>query len=270
MLDWFAPLSSAVVAYSGGVDSSLVLAAAVRSLGADAVTAATSVSASLPSGLLAFTERQTAELGVVHYRLPTDELKVSGYAANGPDRCYFCKATLLDSVLAIENLQLGSHILTGTNADDVAEGWRPGIRAATERGARMPLAELGLSKDQVRSISKHWGLLGYDRPASPCLSSRVAYGIEISADRLARIDRAETAVRDALRDLEMGSYEVRVRDLGSSVRVELDAALVDRVQAWGGIADILSDAGFGALPSVIAQFRSGALNLTLSPSRRFT
>ena len=269
LLKWFEPLESVVVAFSGGVDSTLVLAAAVRALGAPAVIAATAVSPSLPSGLLDFTQRMTSQLGVTHHRLATDELAVPGYAANGPDRCYFCKATLLDSVLAIYDLGLGKSILTGTNADDVAEGWRPGIRAASEREARMPLAETGLTKIQVRAISRMWKLDGCDRPASPCLSSRVAYGIEISAERLARIDRAETSVRTALSANGIHVYELRVRDLGSSVRVELDGTQVEAAKAWGGLCKVLSDAGFEEMPSTITEFRSGGLNLVLSPHHRF-
>ena len=188
LLEWFDHLDSPAiatqvcVAFSGGVDSAVVLAAAVRAFGPDRVTAATAVSAALPTGMLARAADLARSLGVPHRQFHTGELEVDGYRRNGPDRCYFCKSTLLDALNEMLDVVTAGPdrwlVLTGTNAEDVEAGWRPGIRAAAERGARTPLADCGLRKADVRSIAYGWGLDAWDRPASPCLSSRVAYGVE--------------------------------------------------------------------------------------------
>ncbi len=160
--------------------------------------AATAVSASLPASELDAAARFAADLGVRHVLPETDEMSREGYRANAGDRCYFCKAELLD-VLGPLAADLGvAHVATGTNADDARAGFRPGIRAAAERSAVTPLLDAGLTKAQVRAASRAWGLPTWDKPAAACLSSRVAFGLEISPARLARVEQAEAAVRAAL------------------------------------------------------------------------
>ena len=203
---------SVLVAYSGGADSALLLAAAVRALGPERVAAATGYSHSLPQS-----ERDPARdfaesLGVEVLTPQTNEMEREGYRANGADRCYFCKAELIDVLGPIAAERGLAHVATGTNADDAVAGFRPGIRAADERGAVAPLRDAGLTKEQVRAASRRWGLPTWDKPAAACLSSRVAYGVEVTPYRLGRVERAEVAVRDAL--AEAGLVNLRVRDLG--------------------------------------------------------
>jgi uncharacterized protein len=269
LLGWFSRTARITVAFSGGVDSSLVLAAACRALGPASVHAVTAVSDALPAGMQATARDLTRILGVRHSEIPTREIDNAGYAANGPDRCYFCKATLIDTVAAAGHLDDDSLLVTGTNADDVAAGWRPGIRAAAERGAGTPLADTGMGKDAVRELSRQWQLPSFGQPASPCLSSRIAYGLQITPARLARVDAAEQAVRAALARSGVVSYELRVRDLGTEVRVEVDAAAAGAVAGMAAVREAVSAAGFGTVPVRVGAFRSGALNSVLPPELRF-
>ena len=159
----------------------------------------------------------------------TDEMSRDGYRANEADRCFFCKAELLDVLLPMAVEHGLAHVTTGTNADDAVAGFRPGIRAAAERGAVTPLLDAGLTKEEVRAISREWGLVTWDKPAAACLSSRIAYGIEVSPYRLARVERAEADLRAALAQAGLAVANLRVRDLGDAARVEVDAELVGEV-----------------------------------------
>jgi pyridinium-3,5-biscarboxylic acid mononucleotide sulfurtransferase len=249
-----------LVAFSGGVDSSVVLAAAVRALGPGDVAAVTAVSPALPAAELAVARALAASLGVTHHTPTTRELDVDGYRSNGPRRCYFCKSVLLDTAGALARQYGFGTVITGTNASDVAAGFRPGIRAASERGARTPLADLGLAKDSVRGVARLWRLRTWDKPAAPCLASRIAYGVPVSAGRLARIERAETAVRDHLRASGHFVTDLRVRDLGDTVRLELDAAAVDPARGDPDIAAAINRSGFGTQPVDVQPFRTGSMN----------
>jgi pyridinium-3,5-biscarboxylic acid mononucleotide sulfurtransferase len=269
LLGWFDRADRVTVAFSGGVDSSLVLAAAVRALGAEHVHAVTAVSESLPSAMLPIARDLAASLGVRHSEIATREIENPGYSSNGPDRCYFCKATLLDTAAVLGSIETGSVLVTGTNADDVREGWRPGIRAAAERGAEAPLAEVGMGKADVRALSREWALPTWDRPASPCLSSRIAYGIHITPARLARVDAAEGAVRSILGNAGLACHDLRVRDLGQTVRLELDAAIVAAARQIRAVAEAVAAAGFGSAELEIRAFRSGSLNESLPAEMRF-
>lgn len=270
LLEWFHCARQVTVAFSGGVDSALVLAAAARALGCNNVHAVTAVSDSLPGGMLSAAHDLAALLRVRHTELPTREIDNPGYLANGDDRCYFCKATLLDAVIAAGYAEGGRLVVTGTNADDVAAGWRPGIRAAAERQAGTPLADVGMDKDAVRSLSRAWKLPTWDRPASPCLSSRIAYGIRITPYRLSRVDTAEQAVRAALQRAGMSPHNLRVRDLGDWVRIELDADLVATARDNSAVTAAVSRAGFGTLPVEIGPFRSGSLNAAVPGHLKFS
>jgi len=260
-------LESVVVAFSGGADSAFLLAAAVRSLGVDNVIAATAVSPSLPAAELAGAAAFAAGLGVRHVTPATDELSRAGYRDNAGDRCFFCKAELLD-VLAPLAADLGMrYVATGTNADDAKAGFRPGIRAAAERGAVTPLLDAGLTKSDVRQASRRWGLATWDKPAAACLSSRIAYGVAVTAQRLSRVERAETALRVALANAGLAVRHLRVRDLGDRARVELDAGLVDAVKARPDLLEVI--AGFDAVELDPRGFRSGAMNELLVDAERW-
>jgi uncharacterized protein len=251
-------LGSVLVAFSGGADSALLVAAAVRSLGAHNVAAATAVSASLPGHELDAAAAFSADLGVRHLRPATREMDRDGYRANDGDRCYFCKAELLDVLGPLAAEHGLAHVATGTNADDAVAGFRPGIRAAAERAAVSPLLDAGLTKAQVREVSRRWGLPTWDKPAAACLTSRVAYGIEITPARLVRVDRAEAAAREALAAAGLQVRDLRVRDLGDSARLEVDAGLVESVAAEVGVAAAVLAAGFEAVS--VEPFRSGSMN----------
>ncbi|HEV7823624.1 MAG TPA: ATP-dependent sacrificial sulfur transferase LarE [Mycobacteriales bacterium] len=257
-------LGGVVVAFSGGTDSAFLLATAVDVLGADRVAAATAVSPSLPGAELVAAAEFAAGLGVRHLTPATDELARDGYRENAGDRCFHCKAELLDTVLPLA-AELGlTHVATGTNADDVAAGFRPGIRAAAERGAVTPLLDAGLTKAEIRAASRGRGLPTWDKPAAACLSSRIAFGVEVTRPALTRVERAEVALRAALRTAGLSTRDLRVRDLGGGVaRVEVDAALVPAVTA-----DVLEAVeGFDAV--TVEPFRSGSMNELLAEPERY-
>ncbi|SOD92864.1 ATP-dependent sacrificial sulfur transferase LarE [Blastococcus haudaquaticus] len=263
-----ADLPGVLVAFSGGVDSGVVLAAAVRSLGPDRVVAATAVSPSLPAaeraGAVAFAE----SLGVRHELPRTDELAREGYRANAGDRCAFCKAELVD-VLTPLAAQLGiADVVTGTNADDLRAGFRPGIRAAAERGAWAPLARAGMTKDDVRAAARRWRLPLADKPAAACLASRIAYGVPVSAEGLARVEHAEAQLRRVLADAGLAVRDLRVRDLGDdAARVEVDAALVPALTARDDLLAVVT--GFRRVEVDPRGFRSGSMNELLPDPVRY-
>ncbi len=262
-----APLPGVLVAFSGGVDSGVVLAAAVRALGTDRVVAATAISPSLPAAERAAAAEFVASLGVRHEQPRTDELSREGYRANAGDRCAFCKAELVD-VLTPLAARLGiADVVTGTNADDVRAGFRPGIRAAADRGAWAPLARAGMTKDDVRAAARRWGLPLADKPAAACLASRIAYGIPVSAERLARVENAEAGLRAALAAAGLPVRNLRVRDLGDVARVEVDAELVAEVSARPGL--LAAVAGFDRAEVDPRGYRSGSMNELLADPVRY-
>ncbi len=250
---------SVLVAYSGGADSAFLLAAAVRALGPDRVVAATGYSHSLPE-VERDPARQFAEaLGVELLTPETHEMERSGYRANGGDRCFFCKAELIEVLTPLAQARGLATVVTGTNADDAVAGFRPGIRAADERGAVAPLRDAGLTKAQVREASRRWALPTWDKPAAACLSSRVAYGVEVTPHRLARVERAEAAVRGLL--APYGLQDLRVRDLGDRASVEVDRALLPLAEgAHADVVRAVTEAGFDDVVVDEQGFRSGSMN----------
>ncbi len=253
---------SVLVAFSGGADSAFLLAAAVRALGADRVAAATAYSDSLPAA-----ERDPARvfaesLGVRVLTPTTHEMDREGYRANAGDRCYFCKAELLDVLTPLAGEHGLEHVATGTNADDAVAGFRPGIRAANERGAITPLLDAGLTKEQIRVASLAWGLPTWDKPAAACLSSRVAYGVEVTPHRLARVERAEAVVRG----LVPQARDLRVRDLGEAASIELDQAALTSLDeaARADLEAAVRVAGFDVATLDDRGFRSGSMNERLA------
>jgi uncharacterized protein len=254
---------SVLVAYSGGADSAFLLAAAVRALGPERVAAATGYSSSLPQAERDPARSFAESLGVEVLTPATHEMEREGYRANSGDRCFFCKAELLDVLTPLAAERGLAVVATGTNADDAVAGFRPGIRAAAERGAVAPLRDAGLTKAQVRAGSRRWGLPTWDKPAAACLSSRVAYGIEVTPHRLARVERAEAGVRRVLSGL--GLRDLRVRDLGDRASVEIDASLLpldDQVRH--DVLRAVAQAGFEEAEVDPRGFRSGSMNELLA------
>jgi uncharacterized protein len=259
LLDYLRGLPNLAVAYSGGADSAFVLAAAVRSLGPRKTIAVTANSPSLAAAERAPAVAFAVSLGVRHLTVDTHELDRAGYRANGRDRCYFCKSEVLDAIADLAGTNGFAHVATGTNADDAYDPHRPGMRAADERGVRAPLREVGFTKADVRAVSRAWELPTWDKPAAPCLASRIAYGIEVTRDRLARVEQAEEAVRDLLAEIGVRAADLRVRDLGAELRVELDPAAADAVPL-ARLTSALHEAGLQGVPVTVAAYRYGALN----------
>jgi uncharacterized protein len=240
----------------------------VRALGADRVVAATAVSPSLPAAERAGAADFAASLGVRHEQPRTDELSREGYRANAGDRCAFCKAELVD-VLAPLAARLGiADVVTGTNADDLRAGFRPGIRAAADRGAWAPLARAGMTKDDVRAAARRWSLPLADKPAAACLASRIAYGVPVSAEGLARVEAAEAVLRATLTTAGLPVRNLRVRDLGRDVaRVEVDDALVGELTAHPDLLAAIS--GYDRVEIDPRGFRSGSMNELLPDPVRY-
>jgi uncharacterized protein len=248
-------LPSALVAFSGGVDSSFLLRVAADVLGSRCV-ALTTVSATTPDDDLAAARALAAALGVEHVIVPTDELAIPGYAANPVNRCWFCKDNLF-TLCATEAERRGlAVVVDGANVDDLGDH-RPGLLAASQRAVRHPLVEAGLTKADVRAASRALGLTTWDRPSSPCLSSRFPYGTQITADRLARVAAAEQHLRGH------GLRELRVRFHDDVARIEVPAEDMPRLldpAVRHGVVDALRALGFRFVALDLAGFRSGSLN----------
>ena len=250
-----ADLAGAVVALSGGVDSSLVAALAARALG-DRALAVTAVSPALAQGELEGARHVAAAVGIAHETLATAELRRAGYRRNGTDRCYHCKSELYEGLRALARRRGFAAVLSGANADDLGD-WRPGLRAAAEHGVVHPLLEAGLGKDAVRALAARLGVPSAGKPASPCLASRLPYGTAVTPRALAQVDRAERSVR------ALGFTELRVRHIGRLGRVELPADALERIQADGlrdAIETAVRRAGYEHAVLSDRPLRSGSLN----------
>jgi len=256
-------LGSVVVAFSGGVDSILVLKVAVQTLGPSKVLAVTSRSPSVPAADLAAAETLGAEIGAEHRFLDTHEFDNPDYVANPANRCYFCKHELYSRLQRLAAERGFNAVVSGANVDDLGD-YRPGLQATAEYRVRTPLIEAGITKAELRRIAVELGLSAHDKPASPCLSSRVQYGEQITPEKLRRIDQAETFLR------ELGFRECRVRHHDKLARVEVPPAEIDRFadpELRSRIDRRLRELGYQYITLDLRGFRSGSMNEVLASTR---
>jgi len=251
----FAPMRSVMVAFSGGVDSTFVLKVAHDTVG-ERVIALTTTSPTMPEEDRDTAIRMAAEIGARHLLIDSNELEIPGYAANPIDRCYLCKTNLFE-VCEARATALGiSEIVDGLNLDDLHD-YRPGMKAADKRRVRHPLVEAELSKAEIRELSRSLGLRTWDRPASPCLSSRFPYGTEITPEGLYQVAEGEKLLH------ALGFRVARVRYHGEVARIELERDQIARVfepEIRDKLERELKQIGFRFVTIDLKGFRSGSLN----------
>jgi pyridinium-3,5-biscarboxylic acid mononucleotide sulfurtransferase len=256
LLDRLASLGSCAVAFSAGVDSTVVAKAAQLALG-DRAVAVTGASASMAAGELEEAQQLAHLIGIRHEIVSTDEFSQPDYLRNAPDRCYHCKTELYTQLNRLLPRLGVQHAVNGANADDLGD-YRPGMKAASEHAVLSPLAECGLTKAEVRELARQWNLPVWDKPATPCLSSRVAYGEEVTPQRLAMIDQAEQFLRShGLRTVrvryhkgDLARLEVPLEALGELIDEHFRRELIAR----------LREIGFKFVTLDLEGFRSGSMN----------
>jgi uncharacterized protein len=252
-------MESVIVAFSGGVDSSYIAYIANAAL-AEKALCVTGESASLPSNQREQSTRIASEFGFRREVIQTEELEDINYTANNSKRCYFCKDELYKKLNELAGARGVRFIVDGSTLDDLGD-YRPGRTAAMEHGVRSPLIEVEMSKDEVRLLSRRAGLPTWDKPASPCLSSRIAYGLPVTIERLSAVDRGEEILR------ELGFREFRVRHHDNLVRLEISAAEMTRalqLEIIDSLASSFRDLGFKYVTLDLQGYRSGAMNEVLN------
>ncbi len=253
-----------VVAYSGGVDSTFLLKAAVDTLGADNVLACISAGVVEPSNQLQRAAEQAKNIGVELKVIETNELEDPNFTSNKADRCFHCKSHICRILLDIAKEKGFDQVAFGTNYDDL-DDFRPGNRAIKVFGIRSPLAEVKLTKDDIRQLSRKMNLPTADLPSSPCLASRIAYGLEVTEQRLKQVDEAEDFLR------QLGFVEFRVRHHDKLARIEVGRKDIERIAAEplrSQIVDKLKSLGFKFVAVDLQGFRSGSLNESLSEAEK--
>jgi len=258
-------MRSVVVAFSAGVDSSVVLKMATDVLGKTNVLAATADSPSVPRAEIAHARKLASLIGARHVMVATDEFESADYLANPIDRCYHCKHSLYTHLAALRDRYKLAWVANGTNVDDQGD-WRPGLKAAGEFCVRAPAAEAGLNKQDIREMARQLGLPNHDKPASPCLSSRIPYGQPVTEAKLRSVERAEAFLRDHL-----GIAQCRVRHYGSEARIEVQPNWIPRLTTATMqtlLADEFGKCGFDEVTVDPKGFRSGSLNEVIAFGRR--
>jgi len=260
--EWFKAVGGpVVVAFSGGVDSSVVLAAAARALGPSRVYAVTADSPIHPRSELEWAKRVAALLGVNHVIITTSELEDENFASNPPLRCYYCKKAMVRQLKSVAERVGAKVVVDGTNSEDLG-GRRPGYLALREEGVRSPLAELGFTKSEVRRAAKLLGLPNWDKPPMACLATRIPYGQRITLERLKRIEAAEEAVRALT-----GARQVRVRDHGDIARIEVgrgERRLLFSEEVMDEVARRLKQLGWRYVALDLEGYRSGSMDEVLA------
>lgn len=256
MRDLVRAMNRVVVAFSGGVDSTFVLKVALDTLGPDRVLAVTGRSPSVSADEFDAACRLARELGATHEIIDTNEFVDPNYLANPTNRCYYCKTELYTRLHDLLAQRGDAVIVNGVNADDLAD-WRPGLKAADEHRVRAPAAEAGLTKADIRRLSAELGLSTHDKPAGPCLSSRLPYGEAVTPEKLRMVERAERVLH------ELGFRECRVRHHGAVARIEVPAdRLTDLIQpvVRNRIDAELRNIGYAYVSLDLRGLRSGSLN----------
>lgn len=249
-----AGLKRVLVAFSGGVDSTLVARLAVDVLGRDKVLAAIAISPSLGLEEQVDALRILDEIGISHVKVETNEVDDPRYAANPINRCYFCKEHVYAALTDVARQHGFETVVDGFNAEDTSD-FRPGRKAGRELGVRSPLCEVGLTKDEIRTLARHLGLSNWDKPQMACLSSRVEYGITITPKILSQVDRAEMALR------KLGFTDLRVRHHDKLARVEVERQMIPQALAQRDeIVEAVRAAGYTDVTIDLEGLRHGSMN----------
>lgn len=258
LVAWLRERQRVAIGFSGGVDSAYLAAVALETLGPDGCLAIIGRSDSLAGSEEDHAVAVARTIGIPIHEVETRELADPRYASNPVNRCYFCKNVLWLTLLPIARARGFQTLVDGTNADDLHD-YRPGAKAAQEQGVASPLADVGLTKDEIRARTRARGLSWWDRPASPCLASRLPYGTAVTPERLRQVDRAESALR------ALGiTGNLRVRYHGDRARIEMDRSLLGRWQTgaeYESLVTAVRGAGFAEVELDARGFRSGSLNV---------